>query len=308
MNDLGTFESPEVKRLRCLLGASPPCRFSLAVRRPLLVPLSGTRAEHLQLTSPDGQSIRAILTGPQGKWRNLPAVLYCHAHGNRHDIGASELIVGRPALLNPPYGQALAQQGIVALCIDLPCFGERGAGESESALSKRCLWQGRTLFGLMLSELTAALDLLETIEGVAPDRIGVFGLSMGATLAFWMGALEPRLKAIAHLCCFADLATLVETGDHRLHGDYMTVPGLLEHFTTGRIAGLAAPRPQFAGIGLQDPLTPPIAVDIAAAQARAAYAASGDEGRFTILIEPGSGHQETAAMRAEVLRFFAQHL
>ena len=175
-------------------------------------------------------------------------------------------------------------------------------------MAKSRLWLGQTLFGVMLAELTAALDLLETIDGVNPDRIGVFGLSMGATLAFWLGALEPRLKAIAHLCCFGDLATLVEQGGHDLHGLYTMVPGLLEQFSTGGIAGLAAQTPQFAGIGLKEPLTPKLAVEIVVAQARAAYAVSGDESGFTFLVEPDSGHQETAAMRTEVLRFFRQHL
>jgi dienelactone hydrolase len=299
--------SPKQQTLHSLLGAFPPGRFILSGRSALPNALYETRAEQLRLTSSDGQTIRAILTGPLGEWCNLPAILYCHAHGNRYDIGARELIAGRPAILNPPYGEALASAGIVALCIDMPCFGER-AMEEESALAKRCLWRGHTLFGAMLAELTAALDLLETIKGVDPDRIGVFGLSMGATLAFWLGALEPRLKAIAHLCCFADLATLVDRRAHQLHGDYMTVPGLLKHFTTGDIAGLAAPRPQFAGIGLLDPLTPPGAVDIAVAQARAAYAATGDENCFSVLAEPDSGHLETTAMRTKVLRFFKQHL
>jgi len=35
-------------------------------------------------------------------------VLYCHAHGNRFDIGKEELVAGRPALASPPYAEALA--------------------------------------------------------------------------------------------------------------------------------------------------------------------------------------------------------
>ena len=65
---------------------------------------------------------------------------------------------------------------------------------------------------------------------------------MGATLAFWLAALDPRMKAVAHLCCFADLETLVASGAHDLHGLYMTVPGLLAVARTGEIAGLIAPR------------------------------------------------------------------
>ena len=35
-------------------------------------------------------------------------MLYCHAHGNRFDIGKEELVAGRPALASPPYAEALA--------------------------------------------------------------------------------------------------------------------------------------------------------------------------------------------------------
>ncbi len=290
-------------RLRYRLGTLSPLNFTLADRFSLTSDLTQTVVEQLQFVSADGHTIRAFLTGPVGEWRNLPAVLYCHAHGNRYDIGATELIAGRPALRNPPYAQDLAHQGIVALCIDLPCFGDR-ADESESIAAKRHLWHGRTLFGAMLTELSAALDLLEAIEGVNVDRMGVLGLSMGATLAFWLGALEPRLKAIAHLCCFADLAMLVEQGRHDLHGFYMTVPGLLKHFTTGQIAGLCAPRPQLICAGLQDPLTPHDAFEKAVADARAAYVASNNADRLTIHGEPDQGHQESPAMREAVLRFF----
>jgi hypothetical protein len=129
------------------------------------------------------------------------------------------------------------------------------------------------------------------------------GISMGATLSFWLAALDPRIRAIAHLCCLADLAMLVETGAHDLHGPYMIVPGLLQRFSTGTIAGLAAPRPQLALMGGDDPLTPPRAVERAIADAGAAYAAAGAAEAFTAQVFPGVGHQETPEMRARVLAF-----
>jgi cephalosporin-C deacetylase-like acetyl esterase len=293
--------------LRRLLGDIPAITFQRIERENVSSKLKNTRVERLTLRATNGETIRAILTGPVGEWRALPAVLYCHAHGNRYAIGASELIAGRPALIDPPYAEALARQDIVALCIDLPCFGER-AGEQESALAKRHLWEGRTLFGVMLAELSAALDLLETIDGVDAARIGAFGLSMGATLAFWLGALEPRLKAVAHLCCFADLGALVATGAHDLHGPYMTVPGLLNHWRAGQIAGLIAPRPQLVCVGLQDPLTSPAAFDAAVADLRSAYRTAGSEQYLRLHAEPEQGHQESAAMRAAVLQFFRESL
>ena len=297
----------DAEKLRRLLGNMAPARFAIVRSTPVAGVSVGIRAERLDLLTADAQPVRAYLTGPEGEWSQQAAVIYCHAHGGRHDIGADELMAGRAALLTPAYGEALAQIGIVALCIDLPCFGER-AGEQESALSKALLWQGKTMFGAMLAELIGAIDLLQVIDGVDPDRIGVMGLSMGATLAFWLGALDPRIKAVAHLCCCADLGTLVAEGAHELHGVYMTVPGLLNVARTGQIAGLVAPRPQLACVGLIDPLTPEPAVTLAFADMRAAYRAANAPEAFITVIDPETGHVETPGMRAAVLRFLENTL
>ena len=204
-------------------------------------------------------------------------------------------------------GKSLAHAGIVALCIDLPSFGSR-ASQSESALAKDYLWHGQTLFGAMLSDLQGAIGCLETIAGIDKNRIGTMGLSMGATLAFWLGALDMRIKAVAHLCCFADLATLVKSGAHDLHGHYMTVPGLLTHFRTGEIAGLVAPRPQLACMGDADPLTPPDAIDKALIDMRSAYARAHAAHLCQALISQNTGHKEIPEMRVAVLDFFRRHL
>jgi dienelactone hydrolase len=285
-----------------LLGGYEPVSFALKARRPMAPGRSGMRTERLDLATPGGETIRGILTGPDGDWRDLPAVLYCHAHGNRYGIGAAELVEGRPALLPEPYGPALARRGIVALSIDMPCFGER-QGESESALAKRLHWHGRTLFGVMLEDLAGAFRLLCALDGVDPRRIGVFGFSMGATHAFWLAALEPGVARVAHACAFADLARLIEAGGHDLHGPYMTVPGLCAAFRTGRIAGLAAPRPQLVLVGALDPLTPPDATEPAFSDLRQAYAASAPTA-LRIIVEPDHGHVETPAMRDAIVDFF----
>jgi len=251
--------------------------------------------------------VPALLTRPLGQAaRRCPAVLYCHAHGNRYAIGKSELIEGRPSLPSP-YAVDLARLGIAALCIDLPCFGER-LEPAEGALSKALLWRGETLFGRMLAELGSALTWLAGRDDVDGTRIGALGLSMGATLSWWLAALDPRVTCVAELCCLADLGTLVATGAHDLHGHYMTVPGLLTSFSTGEIAGLIAPRAHLACVGLDDPLTPPVAVAIVDTALRRRYATLGRPDAWRLLAVPGSGHVETASMRAAVLEFLALHL
>ncbi|URK89152.1 dienelactone hydrolase family protein (plasmid) [Rhizobium sp. RCAM05350] len=153
---------------------------------------------------PGGTEIRGFLTRPIGTPTPGPAILYAHAHGARYDIGASELIDGRPALLNAP-GSTLAREGYVTLCIDMPTFGER-ANVTESAATKTALWHGQTLFGQMLGEQAAALTWLAARDDVDPARIGMTGISMGATLTYFLAAIDPRIKAVAHLCCYADFS------------------------------------------------------------------------------------------------------
>jgi dienelactone hydrolase len=261
----------------------------------------GVAVETLVLDLGEGRRARAFLTRPEARDARLPAVLYCHAHGARYGIGASELIDGRPSLLGP-WGPMLAKRGFVTLCLDMPTFGDR-ADESEDALSKALLWQGKTLMGEMLADLLAGFDHLATRDDVDPTRIAAFGLSMGATHAYFLAAIEPRIARVAHLCCFADLATLIRTGAHDLHGHYMTMPGLLAHTSFGRIAGMVAPRPQLICTGEHDPLTPPQAVEIAFAECLAAYRAVGAEAALSRLAEPETGHVETPAMREAVLAF-----
>ncbi len=263
------------------------------------------RTEALTFRTAQGERVDGRLTRPEGAGP-FPTILYLHAHGGRYEIGARELIDGRPALAGP-LGAELAQRGYAALAIDMPAFGSRQA-PGESARSKALLWRGRSLAAQMLGEQHAALEWLTQQDWADSRRIGLFGLSMGATLGYWLAAVEPRVACVAHLCCYADFNVLIDAGAHDLHGIYLTVPGLPDVASNGAIAGLVAPRPQFIGIGDQDPLTPPAAVDVALAETRAAYLAADAADRLTLHREPASGHVETPAMRRAMLAFFDKAL
>jgi dienelactone hydrolase len=281
-----------------------PLQRGVAANTVKRVEQPGFVLEELRLDLGGNQPVRGFLTRPLSVSDRLPGVLYCHAHGAKYGIGAAELTDGRPSLIGP-YGPLLAERGFVTLSIDMPTFGERQE-PGEDALSKALLWQGRTLMGEMLGDLSAAFAYLAARDDVDPGKIAAFGLSMGATHAFFLGALEPRINRIAHLCCYADWATLVETGAHDLHGHYMTVPGLLARTSVGEIAGLAAPKPQLICVGEADPLTPPEAVRRAYRETLAAYRAAGAEGSMRLIVETGSGHVETPRMREAVMAFLGE--
>jgi len=220
-----------------------------------------------------GAAIPGLYLCPAGPGPH-PAVVYCHAHGGRFETGAAELTGGRPALQGP-YGPALAGLGIASLAIDLAPFGARQGEGPEAALAKACLWEGRPLMGRMLAELHGAFGWLAARPEIDAARIGTLGLSMGGTHAYWLAALEPRVAACAQLCVLADIAPLIASGAHDLHGPYMTVPGLLAEGDMGDVAALVAPRPQLVALGGTDPLTPREARDPALARLRAGYGEGG---------------------------------
>ena len=261
----------------------------------------GLTLETLRFRAGVGETVRGFFARPKGD-RRIPAILYIHAHGARYDIGADELMHGRDALQSP-LGPVFADMGIAVLAVEAPAFGTR-AEPDESSRAKALLWQGKSLAGQMLGEQAAAFSWLAAREDVIADRVGVFGLSMGATLGYWLAAVEPRVACVAHECCYADFGALIERGAHDLHGIYLTIPGLLNSWSNGDIAARIAPRPQFIGIGDRDPLTPREAVDVALAQTRAAYRAAGAEDSLILHREPDTGHVETPAMRSAMLGFF----
>ena len=287
-------------RLHEIIGlAEPP----VALASSRIEQRDGYAIEHLRLRLGETE-VRGILTRPANDDRRLPAILYGHSHGGRYDMGAQELLDGREYLVDP-LGPAFARAGYVTLCIDMPVFGER-ATVSEGYAAKALLWHGKSLFGQMLSDHAAALTYLASRDDVDATRIGAFGISMGCVLSYWLAAMDERIAAVAHLCCFADFRTMIELGAHDGHGIYLTVPGLLAETDCGEIAALIAPRPQLVCIGEADKLTPPEAVARAWAELEPAYAGIRD--RLELVSEPGVGHRETPAMREAALAFFATHL
>lgn len=266
---------------------------------------NGYILEQLSFDLGTGTPVRGLLTRPLAPGRH-PAILYAHSHGDRYDIGAGELLEGREYLLSP-WGPLLAQNGYVTLSIDMPTFASQGQ-QTESSAAKALIWYCKSLIGKMIEQEMAALTYLASRGDVDPARLGGFGISLGSTLTYWQAAVDERLKAIAHLCCFADYATLVELGAHDHHGVYLLVPGMLNEISTGVIAGLVAPRPQLICVGGRDELTPPLAVERALRETDRMYAERGAPEALSFYEDAGAAHQETPEMRSRVLAHFDRHL
>ena len=238
--------------------------------------------------------------------RRLPTLLYNHAHGGDYKTGKDELLEHRSYFQEPPYAQELTARGYAALCIDHWVFGER-SGRSESSVFKRMIWQGQVLWGMMVFDSLRAVDYLLTRDDVDPKRVATLGLSMGSTMAWWVAALDERVKVCVDLCCLTDFHALLESDGLDGHGIYYYVPNLLKHFTTAQINALISPRPHLALAGNLDALTPVKGLDRVDAELKRAYAADGAPAAWK-LFRQDVGHTETPEMRAEIVKWLAKWL
>ena len=223
----------------------------------------GYTLERLVLDLNGVEPVPAVMLIPHKRRTPAPGLLYVHWHGGMYDLGKEQLLKGVEA--QPAYAPMCVEKGIVTLAIDSWCFGERkhetnGKAGEENAF-KLMLWKGQVLFGMMMFDEIRALDYLSSRPEVDVRRLGVSGMSMGATKAWWLAAIDPRVKVCMDVCCLTDYDELIRTHALSEHGIYYYVPSLLKHFQTAEINELIVPRPRLSVNGRKDPLTPPAGVE-----------------------------------------------
>jgi pimeloyl-ACP methyl ester carboxylesterase len=292
--------------LYSLMGDLPDRARPIAARKRSEEEREGYVLETLELELNGLEPVPAYFARPRGLRKPAPAVLFNHSHGGGYQIGKRELVEGRSYLQNPPYADVLTALGYSVLCTDTWVFGERSHA-SEADTFKAMLWQGRVLWGMMVYDSLRALDYLVTRPEVDPQRIATLGISMGSTMAWWVAALDERIKVTVDICCLTEFHTLLAKGGLSGHGIYYYVPGLLKHFTTAEINALIAPRAHLGLAGLRDPLTPVEGLDIIDRELKAVYAAEGHPERWKLL-RYDVGHQETAEGRQAILEFLRTYL
>jgi acetyl esterase/lipase len=269
----------------------------------------GYSLEHLELDLNGLEPVPALLLLPDKRPPQAPGLLYIHAHGGTYQLGKEELLQGRSVL--QPYAPVCAELGLVTLAIDSWCFSGRkkvaDGGQGEQDAFKLALWRGQVLWGLMMFDEVQALSYLAGRPEVDPARLGAFGLSMGATKAWWLAALDERVRLCVDLCCLTDFEELIKIQNLRGHGIYYYVPALLKHFQTHQINELIVPRPHLSLNGRHDRLTPPAGVERVRDHLLPLYARHGraEDCRIELF---DCDHRETPEMRALAIQWFERHL
>ncbi len=258
--------------------------------------------EKLVLDINGQEEVPAYFTKPKSATGKLPVVLFNHSHFGQYEVGKNEFLFGRKEMQDPPYALALARMGYAGLCIDSWGFGQRNT-RTEADIFKEMLWKGQVMWGMMVYDHLRALDYLHTRSDVDTSRMATMGLSMGSTMAWWLAALDERIKVCVDLCCLTDFQALLDDKGLGRHSFYYYVPDLLNHFTTAGINELIAPRPHFGLAGRWDPLTPLAGLEKIDARLREVYRQLGAPEAWQLKIYE-TGHGETSEMRNDIEAFF----
>ena len=296
----------ERKKLYSLLGKLPERNRPIKVQLISKEETDDLIIERLMLDINGLELVPAYFTKPKNSSGKLPVVLFDHSHFGQYDVGKDEYLFGRKEMQSPPYAIALARKGYAGLCIDSWAFGKR-AGRSEQDIFKDMLWKGQVMWGMMVYDNLRALDYLESREDVDMKRVATMGMSMGSTMAWWLSALDERIKVCVDLCCLTDFDELIKENGLSLHGIYYYVPDLRTHFTTSQINALIAPRPHFGLAGRYDPLTPVKGLEKIDTALKEAYKAAGAPDAWKLKIYPVA-HIETEEMRKDILDFLEKWL
>ncbi len=294
------------KKLYSLLGDLPPRNRKLTVEKIGEEDRGKYILERLYLDLNGLEKVPAYFVKPKNPGGKMPLVIYNHAHGGDYALGKDELLLGRPAVQKPPYAEVLAENGYAGFCMDTWNFGER-KGRTESELFKEMLWKGRVLWGMMVYDSLRAVDYLSARGDIDAGRIATLGISMGSTMAWWLAALDTRIKVCVDICCLTDFEAILETQNLDQHGIYYYVPGLLKHFDTSKINGLIAPRAHLALAGNYDRLTPVKGLIKIDKNLKKIYAKMKKPGNWQ-LVRYETGHFENADMRARIFEYLRRHL
>lgn len=262
--------------------------------------------EKLVLNLNEIDPVPAYFIHPKNTIDKTPVILFNHSHGGNYHVGKNEVLNSAPYMYKKSYAEELTECGYSILCIDEWGFGER-RGRTESEIFKEMLWKGQVMWGMMVYDSIRAIDYLHTRHDIDTERIGTIGMSMGSTKAWWLSALDTRIKVCVDICCMTDFQSLVDTQGLDGHSSYYYVPKLLKYFTTSQINALISPRPHLSLNGIYDRLTPNKGLDIINEELKKVYKEDDAQECFELKKYPVA-HLETSEMRGDAIKFLNKWL
>ena len=201
----------------------------------------GSIGQWLNLDLEAGLSARAILAFPKGKEGKLPLIIAQHGISSSPErvlgINDSEGLYGA-------CGRALLAAGYAVLAPS-----NITQAHPRARLQRLCLLQGKTLAGLEVGKIRRLLDFAITLPQIDEDRIGMWGLSLGAMYTMFTAPLDKRIKAAIISAFFNDRLAKMAVSS-RLYScfldvdeEHIWIPGWFAGgFDDARLLALICPR------------------------------------------------------------------
>jgi len=192
----------------------------------------------------------AILVFPEGASENSPVPLVITQHG----IGSTP---ETPFMLENDAYHAYARELLKAGFAVLSPLNLRSM-ERRNYIERLCRLIDTTLPGIEFARLRNLLDVVLTDPRIDPERVGMWGVSLGgmATM-FWM-PLEPRIRAGVVSAWFNDRLNKMALPDERyvsflvVNEEHAFFRGWLTEFTDHDVVSLICPRPLLIQHGKSD--------------------------------------------------------
>lgn len=249
----------------------------------------------------------SALTGVQSNSaKRHPAMLCLH---QTTGIGKGEP-AGLGGLRNLHYAHELAQRGFVCLVPDYPSFGDyaydfQTQGKDYVSGSMKAIWNN-----------IRAIDLLESLSEVNPDRIGCIGHSLGGHNTLFTAAFDGRIRAAVTSCGFTAFHHYYAgnlagwTSDRympRIRDFYGNDPNRMP-FDFYEVLAAIAPRSIFINAPVSDDNFDVIGVRKVVAEVENVQAIYGDHRGVITARYPECGHDFPEAIREEVYDWLKQQL
>ncbi|HVJ00024.1 MAG TPA: acetylxylan esterase [Sphingomonas sp.] len=285
-----------------LLGGIPSDHPPLAARTTHRIAGDGFAVETVIFDSEPGQHVTANLLLPEGGGPH-PAIVISPGHSaggkaSDYSFAANFARNGFVVLTWDPIGQGERQEYFDPVIGRSRAMRPTGA---HSVAAYQSLVTGVPIARRFLRDGMRAVDFLASRPEVDRDRIGAFGCSGGGTMTAYLGALDPRVKAVASACYVTDFAHLLPAiGPQDAE---QSIPGFIAAgLDIVDWVELAAPKP-YAVISTTEDMFPFAGARAAVAEARRFWEIAGAADRFHWFTGPGP-HGAIAPMGDRIVDFF----
>jgi dienelactone hydrolase len=250
----------------------------------------GYSVEKVSIETLPGYFLGGNLYRPRGRPGKFPGVLRAHGHWRNGRLENT------PLCSIPGFGISMARQGYVVFAYDMVGWNDTKQTPHEFGGPREQLW-GFGPLGLQLWNSTRALDFVQSLPDVDPERIAMTGASGGGTQTFLLSAVDERVRWSAPV----NMVSAIMQGGSPCEN----APNLRLGTHNVEIAALMAPRPMILVSSPWDQSRNTLREEYVVM--RGIYALYG-AAREVEAVEIQAQHNYNRESREAVYRFFGKHV